>query len=206
MLANISVHERKPPEDLDSPLSFSMEGNPMQPPGALIPFFWSPGWNSIQAVNKFQSEVGGPLAGGDPGALLIEPSHVGANSYSDGTPEAFAPRVGEWLLIPLHHIFGSEELSGQAPAVAELATRPYAALNPDDARGLGVVEGESVEVSVLNVPFQLKVKMAPVLPRGLAGLPLGVPPLIGLTLPTWGKVRKASTLTAETQSTQGKAQ
>ena len=54
MLANISVHEPKPPEDPDSPLSFSMEGYPDEPPAALIPFFWSPGWNSIQAVNKFQ--------------------------------------------------------------------------------------------------------------------------------------------------------
>ena len=61
MLANISVHEPKPPDDPDSPLSFSMEGNPDQPPSALLPFFWTPGWNSIQAVNKFQAEIGGPL-------------------------------------------------------------------------------------------------------------------------------------------------
>ena len=57
MLANISVHEPKPPDDPDSPLSFSMEGNPDQPPSALLPFFWTPGWNSIQAVNKFQAEI-----------------------------------------------------------------------------------------------------------------------------------------------------
>ena len=73
MLANISVHEPKPPDDPDSPLSFSMEGNPDQPPSALLPFFWSPGWNSIQAVNKFQAEIGGPLRQGDPGVRLIEP-------------------------------------------------------------------------------------------------------------------------------------
>src|SRR6185312_8867707 len=45
MLANIDVSEPKPPEDADSALSFSMEGNPDQPPSALIPFAWSPGWN-----------------------------------------------------------------------------------------------------------------------------------------------------------------
>ena len=59
--ANISVVEPKPPNDPDSALAYSMEGSPNQPPGALQPFFWSPGWNSIQAVNKFQSEIGGAL-------------------------------------------------------------------------------------------------------------------------------------------------
>ena len=62
--ANISVVEPKPPQDPDSALSYSMEGAPLQPPSALQPFFWSPGWNSIQAVNKFQSEIGGATARG----------------------------------------------------------------------------------------------------------------------------------------------
>jgi len=44
-----------------------MEGYPAQPPSSLTPFFWAPGWNSIQSVNKFQSEINGPLRGGDPG-------------------------------------------------------------------------------------------------------------------------------------------
>ena len=74
MHANISVHEPKPPDDPDTPLSFSMEGTPDQPPGALIPFFWSPGWNSIQATNFYQTEIAGPLRGGDPGVRLIEPA------------------------------------------------------------------------------------------------------------------------------------
>src|SRR5262249_20211747 len=58
MLAQITVHEPKPLDDPDSALAFSMEGTPDQPPPALHQFFWSPAWNSIQAVNKFQSEVG----------------------------------------------------------------------------------------------------------------------------------------------------
>ena len=74
MHANIDVHEPKPPDDPDSPLAFSMEGYPRRSrPPRLIPRFWAPGWNSVQAVNKFQDEVGGPLRGGDPGRRLIEP-------------------------------------------------------------------------------------------------------------------------------------
>jgi NADH-quinone oxidoreductase subunit G len=73
MLADISVHEPAPPADPDTPLAFSMEGYQDQPPPPLISRYWSPGWNSVQALNKFQQEVGGPLHGGDPGKRLIEP-------------------------------------------------------------------------------------------------------------------------------------
>ena len=39
-------------------------------------------------------------------------------------------------LLPLYHIFGSEELSLSAPGVAELAPKPYVALNAEDAKRL----------------------------------------------------------------------
>ena len=134
MRANISVVEPKPPADPDSALAFSMEGASVQPPSALQPFFWSPGWNSIQSVNKFQSEIGDALRGGDAGIRLFEPSPGGA--YFTAVPPAFARRDAEWLIVPIEHIFGSEELSLQAPAVAELAPGPYLALNAADAASL----------------------------------------------------------------------
>ena len=34
-----------------------------QPPSPLIARYWSPGWNSVQALNKYQREVGGELSG-----------------------------------------------------------------------------------------------------------------------------------------------
>ena len=61
---------------LDSPLAFSMEGDRGQPPSALIARYWAPGWNSVQALNKFQQEIGGLLRGGDPGERLIEPEEA----------------------------------------------------------------------------------------------------------------------------------
>src|SRR5882724_5845165 len=125
MWAQRNVHEPQPPEDADSPLAFSMEGYPGQPPAALIPRFWAPGWNSVQALNKFQSEVGGPLRGGDPGRRLIEPAAVERVPYFVTVPRAFQPRDDEWLILPLYHIFGSEELSILAPGIAERAPQPY---------------------------------------------------------------------------------
>ena len=48
-------------------------------PPPLIPRFWAPGWNSVQALTRFQEEVNGPLRGGDPGRRLIEPSERGTS-------------------------------------------------------------------------------------------------------------------------------
>ena len=73
MHANRTMHEPRPPADVDSPLAFSMEGaSPVtQKPPATIPIFWAPRWNSGQSLNKFQQEIGGELRGGDPGVLLL---------------------------------------------------------------------------------------------------------------------------------------
>jgi NADH-quinone oxidoreductase subunit G len=182
VLANITVHEPEPPADPDSDLAFSMEGNPNQPPPPLVPFFWSPGWNSIQSVNKFQDEVGATLRGGSAGVRLIEPADH-PTGYFGEIPPAFTPRPEEWLLAPLAHIFGSEELSRLAPAVSELSPQPYIALNRSDASRFG----EQVEWMGQRLP----VKVIPELPDGIAGVPAGVPPFAGLELParaTFGRV------------------
>lgn len=85
IFANQTVHEPPPPPDPDTPLTFSMEGATLQPPPALIPRFWAPGWNSIQSLNKFQQEIAGALIGGNPGRRLIE---NGAVAPENGAPYA----------------------------------------------------------------------------------------------------------------------
>jgi NADH-quinone oxidoreductase subunit G len=179
VLASITVQEPKPPEDPDSPLSFSMEGTPKQAPPALIPFFWAGGWNSIQAVNKFQSEIGGPLRNDGAGVRLIEARSAKADFYRD-IPERFESRAGQWLVVPLHHIFSSEELSRFAPAVAELSMRAYVALNPEDGTAIGP------EAELLG--NRLPVRIMPQLPKGVAGILAGVPPFEGIKLPAWHRI------------------
>jgi len=189
--ANISVAEPKPPDDPDSALAYSMEGSANQPPGALQPFFWSPGWNSIQAVNKFQSEIGDALRGGDPGVRLFEPSQKGV--YFTSIPAAFARREAEWLIVPIEHIFGADELSFQSPAVASLAPAPYVALNAADAASLHMPEqaGE-VEIELGGVKHRLPLKVLPDLPAGIAGIPAGLTPARGAVLPAWGPILRVS--------------
>jgi NADH-quinone oxidoreductase subunit G len=118
LTANSDVRETQPPEDRDSPLAFSLEGSEAQPPSPVIPRYWAPGWNSVQALNKFQQEVGGPLRGGDPGVRLLEPGSGPAPAFfpaaapvPDRPPHAADP--------PDHLLFGSEELSREAPAITE---------------------------------------------------------------------------------------
>ena len=152
MHANVSIHEPEQPHDPDTALAFSMEGYPGHPPPPLIPRFWAPGWNSIQALNKFQDEVGGPLSGGDPGERLIEPAPGKKTAYFENIPAGFEPRAGEWLLLPLHHIFGSEELSALAPNIAELSAGPYLALNPGDAGDLGLRRVMTVQLRLRPQP------------------------------------------------------
>ena len=213
MLANITVHEPKPPDDPDSPLSFSMEGTPKQPPPPLIPFFWAPAWNSIQAVNKYQSEIAGPLRNGSVegpsdgqsteareagvssgrtvgptlrngnGVRLMESGSGKPDFYRD-IPRPFEIRNGQWLVVPLHHIFSSEELSRYAPAVAELSRNSYVALNPEDAVAIGH--------EALLLGNRLPVRIAPQLPKGVAGILAGAPPFEGLDLPAWHTIVRAA--------------
>jgi NADH-quinone oxidoreductase subunit G len=188
--AQIDVHEQPPPADPDSPLAFSMEGDPRQPPPALIPRFWAPGWNSVQALNRFQQEIGGVLRGGEVGVRLIEPSPRAKAVYFQDIPARRPSEEGKWSLIALHHIFGSEELSALSPGVAGLCPKPYVALHPEDGSALGVVEGGMVKVAVNGSTYSLNVRIVPSLPRGVAGLPVGLPGAPALDLPASGKVSK----------------
>ena len=185
MLANIDVSEPKPPDDPDSPLSFSMEGTPDKPPAALIPFFWSPSWNSIQATNTYQKEIGGPLLGGDAGVRIVNPAPANSEPYFRVIPRAFEPRKDEWLLVPMYHIFGSDELSLAAPAIAELAAKPHVAVNTSD-----MTDGAEVEVRLADGTFKLPVRIRADIPRGVAALSAGLPPLAGIRLPAWGKIAR----------------
>jgi len=185
MLANISVHEPKPPDDPDSALAFSMESGPGVVPPALRPFFWAPGWNSVQSVNKFQDEIGGPLRGHDPGVRLIELSSRPNWKYFSVIPPAFAPQPDSWLLVPIFHIFGSEELSRHAPGISQLVSQPYLAVNPIEASLLGVKAGEQLKVLIEESQYELEVVLRADLPRGIAGLHAAGPPLDGITLPVY---------------------
>ncbi|MEC5143745.1 NADH-quinone oxidoreductase subunit NuoG [Chitinophaga sp. 212800010-3] len=175
ILANVNVSEPKPPEDKDTALSFTMEGYRNEPPSAMIPFFWAPGWNSVQSVNKFQVEPGGPLHDGNPGQRLLEPHNNGSIRFFTEVPEPFLPLPEHLLLVPVYHIFGSEELSIYTPGIAERVPAPYIMLHPDDAKRLQVAEGHSLHFINNGHRYTLPVILNEELQQGIAGIPVGLP-------------------------------
>jgi len=189
--ANVNVSELKPPVDKDSALSFTMEGYAGIPPPVLTPFYWSPGWNSVQAINKYQIEVGGPLHGGNPGKRLFEPQENSNAEYFKEIPISFSPKDGEWLVLPLYHIFGSDELSALSPAIAERVPQPYIALNDQYALTASIAEGHIMEVIFNGSKHWLPVKLHVGLPQGTIGLPKGLKETEGLHFPFWTTLNNA---------------
>jgi NADH-quinone oxidoreductase subunit G len=189
MHANINVSEPKPPIDPDSALSYTMEGYRGLPPSSMIPFFWSPGWNSVQSINKYQQEVGGALRGGDPGIRLFEGTDHSPEYYTS-VPEKFISLEGHLLMVPLHHIFGSEELSAQSPSVGERSPKPYVSLNPDDAAQLNVKENDILSFDVEGQAYRLPVRINDTITKGIGGLPYGLPGLPFVELPSWAIIKE----------------
>jgi len=172
--ANISVHEPRQPQDQDTMFAFSMEGN-NQPsaPRSQIPFAWAPGWNSPQAWNKFQAEVGGKLRHGDPGVRLFEAS-AGELPWFTTVPKAFVSDA-QWRVAPLYRLFGSEEMSQRSPVFQQRMAEPALVINPEDAAKLGVNNGAAVEFSCAGETVRLPVRFSASLQAGQIGLPLGMP-------------------------------
>jgi NADH-quinone oxidoreductase subunit G len=78
-------------------------------------------------------------------------------------------------VVPLHHCFGSEELSVLSAGVAQRAPDPYVALAPEDAGDLGAGSGSPLTVELGGVRETLPVRLLPGLPRGCMGIPFGLP-------------------------------
>lgn len=186
MTADKSMHEPKPPDDPDSPLSFTMEGFEGVAPAALTSNFWAPGWNSIQSLNRFQEEISGPLRGGDSGVRLLEPAKGARASYWTHVPEEFRRKAGEYSLQALRHAFGSDETSSLSAPVAALAAKPYVAMNSADAAELGLREGDLASVDVDGRAHKLPVRLTAQLLRGTAGIPVGLAgfPVVGVPAAT----------------------
>lgn len=174
MRANISVHEPRTPQDQDTAFAFSMEGySGSVEPRQQVPFAWSPGWNSPQAWNKFQDEVGGHLRAGDPGTRLIESKGDGL-SWFTAAPSAFNPAQGTWQVVPVHHLFGSEENSSRAAPVQQRIPEAYVAVAASEAARLGVNEGALVSLNVAGQTLRLPLRVSEELSAGVVALPVGL--------------------------------
>jgi NADH-quinone oxidoreductase subunit G len=189
MVADVTMHEPPPPPDLDSPFAFTMEGAHETVPPPLKPQMWAPGWNSNQALNKFQEEVGGPLRDEMIGPRLMEPARGGSTRSDAVVPHAFQPRSGEWLALPRYEVFGSDELSASAAALATRIPAASVALHPDEIAGQGWSAGDLLTVTLARAEVRLPLAADSSVPCGTAGLSR-VGDGLSLPLPGWCRLRK----------------
>ena len=197
MTAKVSVHEPKPPQDTDTPLSYTMEGRRSRIPPALIARFWAPGWNSVQSLTRFQEEVDGPLRGGDPGVRVVGRERGGDDSpwiprYFVESEEDFHTKEGASLILPGYHIYGSEPTSALSNAVAQRSTKAYLGLPSRDAEKLTISEGDTVEIAVGERRLSLPYRSMEGLPAGVCVLPVGLEGVGYIDLPGWGTVAGSS--------------
>jgi NADH-quinone oxidoreductase subunit G len=189
MAADLTMHEPPPPADPDSPFAFTMEGDHRNVPPPLLPQIWAPRWNSNQALNKFQEEVGGPLRDQTIGPSLIQPRGDGSVWIGAAVPQAFEPRPGEWLVLPRYEIFGGDELSAFAPALATRIPGAAVALNPDEAAGQRWSAGEVLMVTLGRTQVRLPLVTDPSVPPGTAGVSR-VGDCLTLPLPGWCRIQR----------------
>ncbi|NHN85453.1 NADH-quinone oxidoreductase subunit NuoG [Acetobacter musti] len=186
--SHISVRDQPPPASPDTPFSSSMEGAyTTDMPSPLVPGFQVPSWNSVQALNRFQQEIGGSMRGGPSGVrLFADRTHENGNptqySYSADIPEPFTPRNDAVLVLPETRLFGSEELSMLSPPVAaraapaslRVSARNSASADAGAASasaGADATPRASVTLHLTDGPHVLPAEPLPGLPDGIVLCP-----------------------------------
>jgi NADH-quinone oxidoreductase subunit G len=94
------------------------------------------------------------------------------------------------MIVALYHIFGSEELSVLSPGISERVPAPYVALNPEDADLARVRDGHDARLFVGESVQVLQVKVTAGIPKGVAGLAVGIPGIQYVSWPAWGTVAR----------------
>lgn len=168
MRANISVHEPRQEQDENGVMVYSMEGVPAIKDSTVFNTPWAPGWNSNQSIFKFQQYAGGPLKQGDHGHRLLKNNTSEKTWYSPDFAEADGKG---YQVFPLYQLFGSEELSAHTPAIQAKATSAYIALNPADAKELGLNGSDGVQLEHNGaLPYILRDSILP----GTVGVSVGL--------------------------------
>lgn len=193
MRAPISVHEPMQPKDLDTGLTFSMEGySGKQTPSSMIPFAQSAGWNSPQAWNKYQDKVGGHLINGDPGIRLFDQlerlpmrQYIAPEAMSTATTDM---QQGQAKLVPIYNIYASSMMASRSPIVAEQLPIAAWRVGVDDAKEWNIAAGDYLAIEIDKQQITLPVELVGYLAEGCIGYPVGQVNIIHPSMPA--SVRK----------------
>ncbi|MGP5504998.1 NADH-quinone oxidoreductase subunit NuoG [Psychrobacter celer] len=193
MRAPISVHEPMQPKDLDTGLTFSMEGyTGKQTPSSMVPFAHAAGWNSPQAWNKYQDKVGGHLKNGDPGVRLFDMlERLPTRQYV--APEALSATTtdmqqGQAKLVPIYNIYASSMMASRSSIVAEQLPVAAWRIGMDDAKDWNIAAGDYLAIEIDKQQITLPVQIVGYLAEGCIGYPVGQVSIIHPSMPA--SVRK----------------
>ncbi|WP_372815072.1 NADH-quinone oxidoreductase subunit NuoG [Psychrobacter sp.] len=193
MRAPISVHEPMQPKDLDTGLTFSMEGySGKETPSSMIPFANAAGWNSPQAWNKYQDKVGGHLKNGDPGVRMFDQlarletrQYVAPDAISVTTTDM---QQGQAKLVPIHNIYASSMMASRSPVVAKQLPVAAWRIGMDDAKDWNIANGDYLAIEIDKQQITLPVQIVGYLAEGCIGYPVGQVSIIHPSMPA--SVRK----------------
>lgn len=177
MFANISIHEMPPLKNKDSIFTYSMEGN-NKLKNQYIPFVWSPGWNSIQSLNKYQKKIGEDLLYKETGINILKNKTIKYQksiSWFKNIPSKFNKKKG-WHVAPYYHLFGSEEITHFSPTINNMIPKSYIVINNIDAKKLNINKYYNfIELNYLGEIFNLPIRISKKLKNNHIGLPIGLP-------------------------------
>jgi NADH-quinone oxidoreductase subunit G len=188
--ANINVSEQRLSQDQDSPLAYTMEGLSENPPSSLVPFYWTPGWNSVQAMYNYLDEPGASMKGGDPGIRLFEQTKGKKVSYFGNGAQGLVQKKDEWLIVPVFQIFGSDELSSEGAAIQQRIKTPFVLMNQNDADILNIKDGENVEAEIGKLKIIAVIRIDNTLVDGIAGISVKLPGMPFIDIPCNAKFHK----------------
>ena len=192
MRAPISVHEPMQPKDLDTGLTFSMEGySGKETKSSMIPFANAAGWNSPQAWNKFQDKVGGSLKNGDPGVRLFDRlERLTTRQYvaPESSTKATDMQQGHAKLVPIYNIYASSMMASRSPVVAEQLPVAAWRVGIDDAKDWNIADGDYLAIEIDKQQITLPVQLVGYLAEGCIGYPVGQVSIIHPSMPA--SVRK----------------
>ena len=97
-----------------------------------------------------------------------------AGGYAKNIPAAFTPLADKFLVQPIHHIFGSDELSSRAPVMAERLATAYVSLSATDAQRLRIADQQTVIVGLNMKLIKLSARIDDMQAEGTLGLPIGL--------------------------------
>jgi len=181
MLADVTMHEPKQPVDETSALAFTMEGASVTKPGdipaSMRPHIWSPGWNSNQAIVKFQNANEAVQ-----GVRMITPTEAsaGLRERHASIPAKAQDQGDGFRLVPGYHLFGSEELSACSDSISQLVPAAHVSINSEDAGKLGVASHDGLQAEIAGEQVQMEVIINDSVAKGCAVYSYGIDSAKGL--------------------------